>query len=230
MAEVNIRHWRSSRRKRTTSHVRTRVKICGITRPQDALAAVAAGADAIGFVLWSRSPRFVEPKKAARISRALPPLVARVGVFVNKTPRTVAHAVRHLGLDAVQLHGDENPADYQACGAAIIKAVSLRSRSDVTKALKYPRGVTLLVDAHDMVKRGGTGQLANWKFARQVARKRPVLLAGGLAAANVGDAIRAVRPWGIDVSSGVETRPGIKSAAKIRALMKRVAAIDREDV
>lgn len=213
-----------------TRRGRTRVKICGITRPQDARAAVAAGADAIGFVFWKRSPRNIDAARAARISRELPPLIARVGVFVDASPRTVASLVRRVGLDAVQLHGDENPAAYHACGAAIIKAVSLRSRTDVAKALKYPRGVALLVDAHDVVRRGGTGELANWKSAAQVARRRPVLLAGGLAAGNVGDAIRAVQPWGIDVSSGVETRPGIKNAAKIRALMARVAAVDREDV
>lgn len=207
--------------------MRTRVKICGITRAQDATAAVHAGADALGFVMWPGSPRQVTPAQAFRIAREVPALVTRVGVFVNASPRAVAAAVRAAGLHAVQLHGDEDPERYRSCGAALIKAVSLTDAADVKRALGYADDVTVLVDARDIVKRGGTGRLANWSLARRVSRARPVLLAGGLDATNVGSAIRAVRPWGVDVSSGVETAPGRKSPRKIVTIMARVARANR---
>jgi phosphoribosylanthranilate isomerase len=196
--------------------VRTRIKICGITREQDAVAAAAAGADAIGFVFWRRSPRAVSAARAGAIGRALPPLVARVGVFVNATPREVARVVREARLQAIQLHGDEDPRDYAGCGAAVIKAVALAGRADVERARRYGGGVTLLVDVKD-ARRGGTGRTADWRLARRLARIRPVLLAGGLTPANVGRAIRIVGPWGVDVSSGVESRPGRKRVAVVRA-------------
>jgi phosphoribosylanthranilate isomerase len=208
--------------------VRTRVKICGITRAQDAMAAVRAGADALGFVMWPGSPRQVTPAQALAIARDVPALVTRVGVFVDETPRAVAAAVRAAGLHAVQLHGDEDPERYRSCGATLIKAVSLVDAADVARALASADDVTLLVDARDIVRRGGTGRLANWSLARTLARARPILLAGGLDAGNVGAAIRAVRPWGVDVSSGVETAPGRKSTRKITALMARIAKADRE--
>jgi phosphoribosylanthranilate isomerase len=207
---------------------RTRVKICGITRERDARAAVRAGADALGFVFWPNSPRRVTPEAAARIGRTMPALVSRVGVFVNAGPAEVKRVVRRAGLDAIQLHGDEDPADYADCGAAIIKAVTLTGAPDVTAALAYPADVTILVDAEDPVRRGGTGRPANWKLARTLARARPILLAGGIGAANVRDALRAVRPWGIDVSSGVEVRPGVKSQKKIAGLFTRVVRADQE--
>jgi phosphoribosylanthranilate isomerase len=208
--------------------MRTRVKICGITRAQDARAAVRAGADAIGFVFWPGSPRRVSLTRARAIGRLLPPFVTRVGVFVNAAPADVARAVRQAGLDAVQLHGDENPRAYRSCGAAVIKAVSLEGPADVVRAARYPRDVAVLVDAKDHERRGGTGQVSNWTLARRLARLRPILLAGGLRDANVAQAIRAVRPWGVDLSSGVETAPGIKSARKISAVLARVAGADQE--
>jgi phosphoribosylanthranilate isomerase len=207
---------------------RTRVKICGITRERDARAAVRAGADALGFVFWPDSPRKVTPDAAARIGRTTPAFVSRVGVFVNAGPAEVKRIVLRAGLDAIQLHGDEDPADYADCGAAIIKAVRLSGAGDVRAALACPTDVTLLVDAEDPVRRGGTGRPANWKLARTLARARPILLAGGIGAANVRDALRAVRPWGIDVSSGVEVRPGVKSQTKIAGLFARVAQADQE--
>jgi len=208
--------------------MRTRVKICGITRATDAAAAVRAGADALGFIMWPGSPRQVTASQVHEIARDLPALVAKVGVFVDATPKDVASAVREAGLQVVQLHGDENPDDYRACGAALVKAVSLTSPADVGGALRYPQDVTLLIDARDDRRRGGTGKVANWTLARRVARERPILLAGGLGAANVRAAIRAVKPWGVDVSSGVETAPGRKSARKISALLARIARTDRE--
>jgi phosphoribosylanthranilate isomerase len=208
--------------------MRTRVKICGITREQDALAAAAAGADAIGFVLWPGSPRQITPRRAARLGRRLPAFVTRVGVFVNASPAAVTRAVREAALDAIQLHGDENPAAYRRCGAAVIKSVSLSGLADVRKALRYPADVTLLVDVRDLVRRGGTGRVANWPLARRLARRRPILLAGGIGPSNVRQAIRAVQPWGLDVSSEVEVAPGRKSRTKITALMDSVTKVDRE--
>jgi phosphoribosylanthranilate isomerase len=208
--------------------MRTRVKICGITRDRDARQAAAAGADAIGFVFWPQSPRVVTPARAAKIGALLPRLVTRVGVFVNASPDQVARVVRRARLDAIQLHGDENPGDYAACGAAVIKALALESPADLRRARRYAREVTVLVDVRDPKRRGGTGQRANWKLARALARTRPILLAGGIGAANVAAAVRAVRPWGLDVSSGVEVRPGQKSATKIRALFARVTRADKE--
>lgn len=206
---------------------RTRVKICGITREQDARAAAAAGADAIGFVFWPDSPRRIDPREAAGIGRALPALLTRVGVFVNASPRDVSRAVAEARLDAVQLHGDEDPEAYVSCGAAVIKVVSLVSDVDVARARSYSPSVTLLVDAKDVERRGGTGVRANWHFAQRLARLRPILLAGGLRASNVAEAIRTVHPWGVDVSSGVEMRPGQKSAQQIDALLARVSEADR---
>jgi len=208
--------------------MRTRVKICGITRERDARAAVAAGADALGFVFWQGSPRQVTPAAAARIGRAWPPLVARVGVFVNEVPAEVARIVRAARLQVIQLHGDEDARDYARCGAEIIKAVSLATPADVRRARVVGRAVTLLVDARDVERRGGTGRTADWALARRLAHDRPILLAGGIDPANVGAALRAVRPWGIDVSSGVETRPGQKSARRLVALAAAVARADRE--
>lgn len=206
--------------------MRTRVKICGITRPEDAVAAVAAGADALGFVFWAKSPRVVAPAGAAAIAAMVPALVTRVGVFVNASPDEVRQVVRDARLDVVQLHGDERVQDYAACGAPLIKAIALEAESDVERALACPPQVTVLIDASDRARRGGTGQQADWTLARRVASARPVMLAGGLAPHNVGDAIRAVRPWAIDLSSGVESSPGRKDAALIRELFVAVASAD----
>ena len=208
--------------------MRTRVKICGITRPEDAAAAVAAGADALGFVFWQGSPRAIAPADAAAISVALPALVTRAGVFVNATPEEVRQVVRVARLDVVQLHGDERVDDYMTCGAPLIRAIGLESASDVERALACPPHVTVLIDASDRVRRGGTGQRADWRLARRVSDVRPVMLAGGLTPQNVGEAIRTVRPWAIDVSSGVEASPGRKDPALIRDVFAAVAAADQE--
>lgn len=207
--------------------MRTRVKICGITRPADAALAVSAGADAIGFVLWPASPRAVTTEQVASIATG--PLVARVGVFVNAAPAEVSQAVRDARLSAVQLHGDEEVDVYARVGTAVIKAIALTSEQDVARALALPAEVTLLIDCADRERRGGTGNVANWALARQVSKTRPVVLAGGLSAANVADAIREVQPWGIDVSSGVESAPGIKSADRMRELFAAVNTAEREE-
>jgi phosphoribosylanthranilate isomerase len=207
--------------------VRTRIKICGITRPQDAALAVELGADAVGFVLWADSPRAVTAEQASAIDTT-GAFCARVGVYVNAPPHAVAEAVRVARLAAVQLHGDEDVADFTQVGAPVIKALSLANSTDVASALALPADVTVLIDTSDATMRGGTGRLADWTLARQVSAARPVILAGGLSASNLGDAIRAVRPWGIDVSSGVETTPGVKSPERMRDLFAALAAADRE--
>ena len=207
--------------------MRTRVKICGITRAEDAGLAAAAGADAIGFVFWANSPRAVTVSQASAIWTA-GALVARVGVFVNESPETIRQVVREARLTAVQLHGDESAEDFAGCGAPVIKAVSLSDPGSLEAAATLPASVTVLVDAKDDEKRGGTGRSANWALAAQLARLRPIILAGGLNSVNVVDAIQQVRPWAVDVSSGVETSPGIKNAADMSALFDAISGAVQE--
>ena len=197
-----------------------RVKICGLTRAEDAADAVRLGASALGFVFWPPSPRVVTADAARAIAAPLPALVARVGVFVDAPPADVLEIVRQVGLDVVQLHGGEDVEAYAALPVRLIKAVTLDSTADVDRAADLPAAVTVLVDAPDPVRRGGTGRAANWTWAAALARRRPVMLAGGISADNVADAVRAVRPWAIDVSSGVEIAPGVKSADRMRSLFR----------
>lgn len=200
-----------------------RVKICGITRLEDAEAAVRLGADAIGFVFWPASPRVITTEVAREIARRLPPHVVRVGVFVDAGVDAVTAMTRDVGLDAVQLHGDETAHDYAHVPARLIKSVTLDDHAHIARALALPSPVTALVDAHDAVRRGGTGQRANWAAAALVASRRAVILAGGLSPDNVRDAIASVRPWGVDVSSGVESAPGIKNLERLTAFFHAVA-------
>jgi phosphoribosylanthranilate isomerase len=200
------------------------VKICGITRAEDAEAAVRCGAMAVGFVFWPSSPRATTPGVARAIGDRLPPLVSRVGVFVDATPESVAATAREARLDVIQLHGDEDVSGFLALGWRVIKAVTLGTADDVRAAAALPDAVLPLVDAHDRVRRGGTGQMADWRLAAELAARRRVLLAGGLDAANVARALREVRPWALDVSSGVELSPGVKSAARLEALFEAVDA------
>jgi len=208
---------------------RARVKICGLTRLEDAQLAIDLGADAVGFVFWARSPRAVTIDVAKRIARALPALVTRVGVVVNMTPREVAVLVDEVGLDAVQLHGDEEPAAYAGIACRLIKSVDLPDDLAAQTAADLPAEIMPLVDAHDADRRGGTGQLANWRRAARVAAQRPILLAGGLTPANVAGAVRQVRPWAVDVSSGVEASHGVKSPERLRAFFRSVNDATLED-
>ena len=201
---------------------RTRVKICGLTRLEDAELAVELGADAVGFVFWPKSPRAVPIERAAAIARTLPAFVARVGVFVNPDRDEVRRTAGEVGLSAAQLHGDESPEAFAGAAPAIIKVAALAGDADVRAAIELPLDVTVLVDAVDPERRGGTGVQADWNSAARVAAVRPVILAGGLSADTATQAIQRVRPWAIDVSSGVEDRPGVKSAAKLRALFAAI--------
>lgn len=193
------------------------VKICGITRQQDAEAAIDHGAAAIGFIFWPSSPRFIDPYRARKIAKALPPFVSTVGVFVNQ-PREYINGVASLvPLSVVQLHGDETPDFASRLSRPVLKAVT-RPES----AREWPEPAMLLVDVHDPVKRGGTGRTVDWSMAAAIARERHIVLAGGLTPDNVAEAIAAVQPWGIDVSSGVEASPGIKDARRIAALFTAI--------
>ena len=197
----------------------TFVKICGLTRHGDVDPAVKAGAGALGFVLWPGSPRAVTPEQIAEISAQVPSHIWKVGVFVDAPPDEVAHAIAVAGLTAIQLHGREDVRDYLHLGARVIKAAAPRSRADVEVLLTLPPEVLVLIDAHDPVQHGGTGRTADWATAAEVAAHRPIILAGGLTASNIANAISTVRPWGVDVSSGVETSPGLKDPLRIQDLM-----------
>jgi len=202
-----------------------RIKVCGITRVEDAATAAELGAAAVGFVFWPRSPRRIPIETAREIGGILPPFVARIGVFVDMPADDVVRIVDDARLDGVQLHGDEKTDQYRKLKARLIKAVTLGSDTDVMAAATLPAHVTVLVDATDRVRRGGTGRVADWTNAAALAAQRPIILAGGLTAANVGDAIRQVRPWAVDVSSGVESAPGVKSRERLEAFFAAVNAV-----
>jgi phosphoribosylanthranilate isomerase len=195
----------------------TAIKICGLTRRQDAELAVTFGADALGFVLWRSSPRHTAAGAAADIVRDLPPFITAVGVFVDPSADDIA-AAADAGLRLAQVHGvvPEGPLRLP-----LLRAVHLSA--DGSDSIEP--GVdddTVLLDAHDPIRRGGTGQTVDWTRARRISAKRRVVLAGGLTPANVGDAIRTVKPYAVDVASGVETEPGIKDPLKLRAFIDAV--------
>jgi phosphoribosylanthranilate isomerase len=203
--------------------VRPRVKICGIRRLEDAQLACELGADAIGFVFWPDSPRFIDPHRARHIVSQLPPFVTAVGVFVNQPADHVSAVAGVAKLGAVQLHGDEPLAAYEQRPLRIIKALAVTENFDPEQAFAaIPMRVTVLLDAHDPVRRGGTGQSIDWNVAAASARLRPIALSGGLTAENVGTAIADVNPYAIDVSSGVESAPGLKDAAALRRFFEAV--------
>ena len=203
------------------------VKICGLTNLSDARVAVEVGADLLGFNFYKPSPRFVEPEQAAYIIVALRDEFPQhefhcVGVFVNCAREETLRIQQQCQLDGLQLHGDETVDDVRVLGEAAFKALRPKSAAEVEKWLNaFAReavSVTprFLVDSSHPSLYGGTGATGNWTIARDIAARYPILLAGGLTAENVSDAIRAVRPWGVDAASGVERAPGLKDAAKVR--------------
>jgi phosphoribosylanthranilate isomerase len=194
------------------------VKICGITRREDAMAAVEAGAGAIGFVFWPDSPRFIDPHRARVIAAALPPFVTAVGVFVNQPVDYVRGVASLVRLGVVQLHGDESPEYAAGLPVPVLKAVAIREGEEPDE--EWPARTTFLLDVHDPVQRGGTGRTIDWDAAAAVAKRRRVFLAGGLTPDNAAAAVNRVRPYGIDVSSGVERAPGIKDHQRLRALFE----------
>lgn len=194
------------------------MKICGVTRASDAQLAAALGASAIGFIFWPQSPRFVEPDVAREIVAGLPPGVVPVGVFVDQPASQVRDIATRVGLGAVQLHGHESVEYAAALREPVIKAVSVREGFTAAALDVIPAAMTVLLDAHDPVTRGGTGRTIDWTLATAAAARRPLMLSGGLNPDNVRDAVRAVRPYGIDLSSGVESSPGVKDHDRLRAL------------
>ncbi len=202
--------------------MRTRVKICGITREQDALAAIAAGADAIGLVFYPPSPRHVTREQAEAITRRLPPFVSVVGLFVNADAQTIAASCQAGRVSLIQFHGQEC-ADYCAQhGRPWIKAIRMKEGVDpVAAAADYPAAAALLLDAYRPGVPGGTGDTFDWGRIPATLADR-IVLAGGLTPNNVAEAVRTVRPYGVDVSGGVEAEPGIKDGDRIAQFMRGV--------
>ncbi|PIA74488.1 N-(5'-phosphoribosyl)anthranilate isomerase [Ectopseudomonas toyotomiensis] len=199
-----------------------RSKICGITRIEDALAAVEAGADAIGLVFYGKSPRAVSIEQAAAILQALPPFVTSVGLFVDMPRDELQQLLQRLPLDLLQFHGDESPADCEGHGRPYIKALRVRPGEDVAAAMApYAGAQGILLDTFVEGVPGGTGASFDWSLVPEDVAK-PIILAGGLDAGNVATAIRQVRPYAVDVSGGVEASKGIKDAGKIRAFVRAV--------
>lgn len=205
----------------------TVIKICGITRLEDAEVAVKLGVHALGFVLWPGSPRRVALDDMARIISALPPLVTPVAVFVNPTASDVRRAA-DLGVRVAQIHAAVPEWDGRA-PVTILRAVRLGKDGGDVLDPEVPASIPVLLDAHDDVLPGGTGKTLDWNRAANIARARPVILAGGLTAANVAEAIETVRPYGVDVASGVEERPGVKSHLRLRHFVDAVRRANLEE-
>lgn len=202
---------------------RVKVKICGITNEEDARVAVEAGADALGFIMYRKSPRFVEAAVVKRIINDLPPFVAAVGVFVNEEAAAVRRLMDECGLALAQLHGDESAAYCEGLGRPSMKALRLKNRGTFLALAEFQGRANVrafVLDAFSDQAYGGTGQTVDWTLAAEAARASRVLLAGGLTPDNVAEAIRQVRPYGVDVSSGVEVRPGQKDHVKVRTFIE----------
>ncbi len=199
---------------------RLKVKICGITRLEDALAAVRLGADALGFNFWPRSKRYLPPAEARAIVRRLPPLVTAVGVFVDPTRDEVVRAVEASGVYVAQLHGDEPPELCLSLPVPVLKAIRVVDNNSLAALASYEvRGFVLDTPSSGY---GGSGRTFNWSLVAEVARELPIVLAGGLTPENVGEAVRTLRPWAVDVASGVESSPGVKDPEKMRRFIENV--------
>ena len=203
-----------------------RIKFCGITRAADAAAAVSLGVDAIGFVFYAPSPRYIELEQAAAIARALPPFVCKVGLFVNERAATVEQTCAAVGLNVVQYHGDETP---QECARALrpwIKAIRVRPELDLAQeCARYAAASAWLFDSYDEQLYGGSGKRFEWDLLPHTHR-RPIILAGGLTPDNVGEAIRATAPYAVDVSGGIEAAKGIKDHDKMRTFIAEVKRLE----
>lgn len=205
--------------------MRTRIKICGITRPVDGVAAAEAGADAIGLVFYPPSPRFLSVERAREIRDALPPFVQTVALFVNPDAAQVAQVIGRLKPALLQFHGEESPSFCGEFGLPYVKACRVKGGVDLLEYLRpFSRAAAWLLDSH-VEEYGGVGERFDWSLVPAV-RERPLILSGGLAPGNVAEAIRRVRPWGVDVSSGVESAKGVKDAAKIAAFTAEVRNAD----
>ena len=205
----------------------TKIKICGLTREADIDAAVAAGADAIGFVFYAKSPRHVTPRRAAELARRLPPFVMPVGLFVNASVAELAQAIEALPNLLLQFHGDETPVDCEQAGRPYLRAARITPGFDLINfAANFAGAQALLLDAH-VDGYGGGGKVFDWSLIPKNVNA-PLVLSGGLNVENVATGMRQVRPWAVDVSSGVEVSKGIKDAALIQQFCDAVRAADRQ--
>ncbi|HXX70906.1 MAG TPA: phosphoribosylanthranilate isomerase [Candidatus Acidoferrum sp.] len=211
---------------------KVKVKICGITNWADAQRAMKAGAALLGFNFYAKSPRYIAPAKARRIVRRLPPRVLAVGVFVNETEQKMLRIARSVGLDRLQLHGDEPPDTVARLTRSlpVIKAFRAGDSFHPRKLARFKRASAILLDGFDRRRPGGTGKTFDWRRARGAKRYARIFLAGGLTPENVGDAIRIVKPYAVDVCSGVEAKLGKKDPERIEALMRAVRAADGSKV
>lgn len=202
------------------------VKICGITNAPDGLAAAEAGADALGFMFYDKSPRHISLPQAVEVIRQLPPFVIKVGVFVDASEDLVMRAIGDCGLNLLQFHGNETPEYCTQFGLMSMKAFRIRDAESLKALAEYPTDAWLL-DAFVADKHGGTGEQFNWDLAIEAKKAgRPIFLAGGLTASNVAEAVRKVQPYGVDVSSGVEAEPGRKDHAKVRDFIKAAKSVE----
>jgi len=208
-----------------------KIKICGITNSDDARAAVTAGADALGFVFHKASPRYVTAEVVRRIVATLPPFVLPVGVFVNEDMKVVRDLMDSCGLALAQLHGDESAAYCEQLGRPMLKAIRLRDMGSFLSLAEYKgrAGVRgFIIDTYSETAYGGTGQTTDWSLAAEAANTAAILLAGGLTPENVSEAIVKVRPYGVDVSSGVELSPGKKDQGKVKAFIQAVKLVSEK--
>lgn len=208
--------------------LRTRVKICGLTSVEEALQAVALGADAIGLVFYAKSSRAITLEQARAIRAALPAFVCAVGLFVNPSADEVRATLAQVPLDCLQFHGDEDAGFCASFGRPYMKAIRVKPGLDVDKEIqKYPDSCAILLDSYSATSAGGTGEVFDWSVAQRSVELSalPIVLAGGLSSANVAEAIKVVRPYAVDVSSGVESAPGRKSEQRMKALFNEVYSV-----
>lgn len=207
---------------------RTRIKVCGMTDLHEAQEAVVLGVDALGFIFAKKSPRYVEENKAREIIRTLPPFVDAVGVFVNEEISVVREIVKRCGLTVVQLHGDESPEYCNSMDCRVVKAFRIGSNADPEVFSAYEGAVSgFLLDTYHANMAGGTGQVFDWRLLESVRPVGPIILAGGLTPENVLPAIREVRPFAVDVNSGIESKPGRKDLARLKDFINQVDSADR---
>jgi phosphoribosylanthranilate isomerase len=207
--------------------MKPRVKICGITNREDALFCAHSGADALGFIFFPESPRFIESVKAKSIIDSLPPFITPVGVFVNERRERIEQIIRETGIRAIQLSGDEKPEDCMHFSVRVIKAFRFKTHDELHQLKKFQISAAMLDGAKDGLY-GGTGMKADFSIAIEVKKHFPLVLSGGLSPNNIIDAIETVTPYAVDLNSGVERLPGIKDHGKIASLFHRIALIGKE--
>ncbi|HEV3231459.1 MAG TPA: phosphoribosylanthranilate isomerase [Candidatus Dormibacteraeota bacterium] len=204
-----------------------RVKVCGITDPASGIAAAEAGADVLGFIMAPGSPRSLTVERARAIAREMPGYVDLVGVFVDAPVLEVVAVAAEVGLTAVQLHGSERWADYEAVAMPVVRAVRIASPADAV-AVDWPPNGLLMADSHDPAVQGGSGRTFPWAWVADLGLRYRLIVSGGLSASNVGAAVRALKPWGVDASSRLESSPGVKDPAKVRAYIEAARRAEEE--